>query len=77
LKYFKLINCFLPIMSLPARGAWIEISISIRPLALLLSLPARGAWIEIGYKKISARTIKSSLPARGAWIEILNIYLIN
>ena len=38
----------LPIMSLPSRGAWIEISLwpkkRRKPTA---SLPSRGAWIEI------------------------------
>ena len=35
-------------MSLPVRGAWIEIASTIRPFRpLILSLPVRGAWIEI------------------------------
>ena len=34
-------------MSLPARGAWIEIGLSARPSGQPESLPARGAWIEI------------------------------
>ena len=35
-------------MSRPARGAWVEIAVSllIAP-ALLWSRPARGAWVEI------------------------------
>ena len=35
------------VMSLPTRGAWIEINISISINSDLLSLPTRGAWIEI------------------------------
>ena len=34
-------------MSLPARGAWIEIYIMPAHLIIISSLPARGAWIEI------------------------------
>ena len=34
-------------LSLPARGAWIEISSHLLPSANSRSLPARGAWIEI------------------------------
>ena len=35
-------------MSLPARGAWIEIYYLILAwVKFILSLPARGAWIEI------------------------------
>ena len=35
------------IMSLPARGAWIEIAAQCMASGSLMSLPARGAWIEI------------------------------
>ena len=40
-------------MSLPSRGAWIEIC-RCRPLSLRRrwSLPSRGAWIEIGKTSI-------------------------
>ena len=34
-------------MSLPVRGAWIEILVLQVVLILILSLPVRGAWIEI------------------------------
>ena len=34
-------------MSLPSRGAWIEIPVSRQPGGRRLSLPSRGAWIEI------------------------------
>ena len=56
-------------MSLPARGAWIEIIASAIALASNSSLPARGAWIEIDRKALE-RGQRLSLPARGAWIEI-------
>ena len=36
-------------MSLPVRGAWIEISQPFSPPATAPSLPVRGAWIEIQY----------------------------
>ena len=35
------------LVSLPARGAWIEIPGPAVPFAWRRSLPARGAWIEI------------------------------
>ena len=34
-------------LSLPTRGAWIEIFLPISYCATVLSLPTRGAWIEI------------------------------
>ena len=34
-------------MSLPVRGAWIEIGISLSTLYATQSLPVRGAWIEM------------------------------
>ena len=34
-------------LSLPVRGAWIEIFILIRLLPVKMSLPVRGAWIEM------------------------------
>ena len=60
---------FQPILSLPARGAWIEMS-GVGVMAHEgTSLPARGAWIEIK-RTPEENGIKLSLPARGAWIEI-------
>ena len=58
------------LQSLPARGAWIEISGGwiLHPLPGL-SLPARGAWIEIVFYA-AGELEQMSLPARGAWIEI-------
>ena len=55
--------------SLPARGAWIEISVALKNWLTMQSLPARGAWIEILYA-VNHREPARSLPARGAWIEI-------
>ena len=34
-------------MSLPVRGAWIEIRMLVPGYALAKSLPVRGAWIEM------------------------------
>ena len=56
-------------MSLPVRGAWIEIP-NIKTLATRsASLPVRGAWIEI-VLPASGSPPNTSLPVRGAWIEI-------
>jgi predicted RNA-binding protein YlxR (DUF448 family) len=56
--------------SLPARGAWIEITARVTEDNEKKSLPARGAWIEMTAIRMR-RSRRSSLPARGAWIEIL------
>ena len=58
-------------MSLPTRGAWIEIlADQLIANGVTVSLPTRGAWIEIisDYNKFMTEL---SLPTRGAWIEIL------
>ena len=59
-------------MSLPVRGAWIEITYAVGITYKYASLPVRGAWIEIS-GLYSAVSVEASLPVRGAWIEILNI----
>ena len=57
-------------VSLPVRGAWIEISSTrARKPDPPQSLPVRGAWIEIAAVPSSALPALS-LPVRGAWIEI-------
>ena len=56
-------------MSLPVRGAWIEIAQKALEAAGTQSLPVRGAWIEIPSVTASTK-LPSSLPVRGAWIEI-------
>ena len=59
-------------MSLPSRGAWIEmVSSGAMNVFLILSLPSRGAWIEITPRASSAEYWLQSLPSRGAWIEIV------
>ena len=61
-------------MSLPVRGAWIEIHVIVTPNAFFTSLPVRGAWIEMtNIASICAMCL--SLPVRGAWIEIIVIPL--
>ena len=58
-------------MSLPVRGAWIEIYIwTNKTLSKFLSLPVRGAWIEISPPDFRKTKPGASLPVRGAWIEI-------
>ena len=59
-------------MSLPVRGAWIEIAGNeCQPLEEVGSLPVRGAWIEMSATS-GAFSVVPSLPVRGAWIEIKN-----
>ena len=57
------------LLSLPVRGAWIEILNAKSATDVAWSLPVRGAWIEILNAK-SATDVAWSLPVRGAWIEI-------
>ena len=56
-------------LSLPPRGAWIEISDRIKKKPKARSLPPRGAWIEI-LEVVDHTPSPMSLPPRGAWIEI-------
>ena len=69
LKYVLSAAVFIVDLSLPARGAWIEICWAEHHAQCRTSLPARGAWIEIGRWRCKRRAGRS-LPARGAWIEI-------
>ena len=57
--------------SRPARGAWVEMYISIIIAKTpTKSRPARGAWVEIYTDASSTYLNTSSRPARGAWVEI-------
>ena len=58
-------------LSLPVRGAWIEISSPVFCIACCASLPVRGAWIEIQIVSEVGKNDVVSLPVRGAWIEIV------
>ena len=62
------------LLSLPPRGAWIEMSLlKSGDLFYDKSLPPRGAWIEIErFDKIVIDI--TSLPPRGAWIEIGKLF---
>ena len=57
-------------MSLPSRGAWIEINPGDTFYKYQLSLPSRGAWIEIADEVVKLIDGAVSLPSRGAWIEM-------
>ena len=63
-------------VSLPTRGAWIEIYRKTSCGVPRPSLPTRGAWIEIA-KEIRKTLDQQSLPTRGAWIEIMIAQLQN
>ena len=63
-------------MSLPVRGAWIEIRSRRNLIALAWSLPVRGAWIEIVTTAASRPIMWTSLPVRGAWIEIIRLKFV-
>ena len=47
LKFRVILVGEVSVMSLPSRGAWIEIYGNTRGRCWLWSLPSRGAWIEI------------------------------
>ena len=56
-------------MSLPVRGAWIEISIFPDNSSKVMSLPVRGAWIEIGCQ--SLRFVNATVaPRKGIEIRV-------
>ena len=57
-------------LSLPSRGAWIEIGVLVTCSPAAGSLPSRGAWIEIFRFCQWHKITSESLPSRGAWIEI-------
>ena len=56
-------------VSLPVRGAWVEIKASISHVRLVESLPVRGAWVEITTSEYFFPPT-TSLPVRGAWVEM-------
>ena len=47
LRFMRSLLYALTVLSLPMRGAWIEITEEYEYLKKCLSLPMRGAWIEI------------------------------
>ena len=57
------------VVSLPVRGAWVEMLICPRKRLKTASLPVRGAWVEIS-QNVKPDQLKASLPVRGAWVEI-------
>ena len=52
-------------MSLPARGAWIEITKFAPMIRAVWSLPARGAWIEISITSLTI-LVMSVAPREGS-----------
>ena len=58
------------LLSLPMRGAWIEIYCHACLRHAVQSLPMRGAWIEMPLRRLVRPLRGGSLPMRGAWIEI-------
>ena len=69
LKYITNRLCYYICVSLPVRGAWIEMTSLLQNAKLQLSLPVRGAWIEISADEAVEAAVVS-LPVRGAWIEM-------
>ena len=60
-------------LSLPVRGAWVEIlGKIIHSASPSKSLPVRGAWVEIYVFAVSSKNA-ASLPVRGAWVEICRL----
>ena len=70
LKFRQQVQQLRDAVSLPVRGAWIEIRrFTARKRTCRPSLPVRGAWIEMS-APATAYIPRRSLPVRGAWIEI-------
>ena len=69
MKWRVVVLRILGVVSLPVRGAWIEIVKRWITSAFCASLPVRGAWIEMIQSWIVSYHC-ASLPVRGAWIEI-------
>ena len=57
-------------MSLPVRGAWVEMFLRRVDADGMKSLPVRGAWVEIAAAWRKGRHTRPSLPVRGAWVEM-------
>ena len=71
MKYYIVDATELEALSLPVRGAWIEMyEVEANCKGDNTSLPVRGAWIEIAWQYCK-RTPAGSLPVRGAWIEMI------
>ena len=62
-------NCYFA-LSLPVRGAWVEILCGERLKGEARSLPVRGAWVEMLCDNV-LEPILTSLPVRGAWVEMM------
>ena len=69
MKFHKLDCLPANVVSLPVRGAWVEISPDELEALRTPSLPVRGAWVEI-QSQASYAASQESLPVRGAWVEI-------
>ena len=53
-------------MSLPSRGAWIEMALHQSTMQNCPSLPSRGAWIEIWIKAQALRKKSQVAPLAGS-----------
>ena len=58
-------------MSLPSRGAWIEISTAPAPSLEVVVAPLAGSVDRNIQPTMAEDSYQKSLPSRGAWIEIL------
>ena len=56
--------------SLPARGAWIEMSRTTTIIGWMLRRSPQGERGLKSYSSSPVHSVAASLPARGAWIEI-------
>ena len=73
LKFWRGVRCLDVMLSLPSRGAWIEMTWAPNGWITSWSLPSRGAWIEIVTWKapVRPRTGRSPHGERGlkSWLE--------
>ena len=65
MKYKYIIAHSAADVSLPVRGAWIEIAITLKGAESFTSLPVRGAWIEIIFGR-ALRNARRVAPRAGS-----------
>ena len=67
-------NCYFA-LSLPVRGAWVEMEIRADSSPVILSLPVRGAWVEIMYAAIEPFVPRGRSPCGERGLKLSSLRL--